>query len=143
MKSQITLEFTLIVSFVVLVAIVVIILYFEYGYNSARSVSISYPKFVQSIYPINSTHILLTTSEMIPGNTMNLTFLFNTSTGNVIYNINYLLLNVSKTQTGGYAYLLNTINTPEYNPYNEIYRICSVGYIYQNKHIEITNINNC
>lgn len=143
MKSQTTLEFTLIVSAVVLATIVFIGFYLKYSYSSAMSVSISSPDFVQNFYPLNFTHAIVTTEGSIPTNTLNITFLFRTPSGNESYTINYTVLNESRTQSGGYAYLLNISSTPTYDPYTTNYTVCDIGYTYQNHRIAITNINKC
>ncbi len=143
MKSQTTLEFSIIVSAVVATAIIFIILYLKYSYGTAMSVVISSPNFVQSVYSLNYTHILLTVSDPIPVNSLNITFLFKLSTGNITSTIDYYVINSSKTQSGEYAYLLNITKTPLYDPYNQNYTICDIKYFYQNKNILISNINKC
>ena len=142
MKSQTTLEFSIIVSAVVVVAIIFILFYLNYSYTSAKYISISSPNFVQSVYQINSTHIILTVNQNIQSDFMNITFMHKTSTSNTIYNGEYIVLNESKTQTGGYAYILNiTGSSTKYNPGD---LVCDIKYTTnQNEKIAITDINNC
>ncbi len=143
MKSQLSLEFSVLLSALVIGAIIFIFFYLEYTYNSAMSLTISSPNFIRSSYPLNYTHILIVVNEQIPVNSLNITYLFNLPSGKTQYTIKYSVVYSSKTQDGNYAYILNITNTPSYDPYNENYSICGIGYKYENKNLEILNINNC
>ena len=143
MKSQTTIEFTIIVAIVIVAAIVFVTLYLKYSYNSVSSISISSPDFVQSAFPLNLTHIILTVNGQISASFLNITFLFATSSGNVSYSIPYDVINSSKTQSGAYAYMLNITKTPTYNPYNGNYKICDIAYMNGTKSVSVLNINKC
>lgn len=142
-KSQTTLEFTLITVFVVVVAIIFIGLYLKYSYNSATSITVSTPDFIQNFYPINITHSIITLKGKIPANSLNITFLFKFPTGNKTSTLSYNVLNSSKTQTGEYAYFLNLTTSSTYNPDYDNFSICNIQYDYQNKITSIININSC
>lgn len=143
MKIQITLEFIIIVSVVVLVAVGVIAFYFNYSYSSARYVHINSPNFIQQLTPLNKTNLLLVTYSNIPSKTLNITFLFKPPSNSIIQTLNYIVVNESKTQNGAYAYLLYLTSNSQYNPANTSYEVCDVGYKFDNKNIEVSNITNC
>ncbi|MGC8680398.1 MAG: hypothetical protein ACP5T6_03845 [Candidatus Micrarchaeia archaeon] len=143
MKSQSTMEVTIIASFLIIIAIIFSVFYLSYGYNSAKSISISSGKYIENSYPLNLTHILLTINDNIPSNSLNISYKFSTKNGNITSTINYNIINVSTTQDGSYVYLLNSTQSFQYNPYNTIYSICDVEYNYENKIISILPTKKC
>jgi predicted PurR-regulated permease PerM len=142
-KIQTTLEFTIIVSFVIILAVGVSVVYFGYVNKGTQTQTITSPNYMQSFDALNSTSDIITSTQPLP-NKFNMSFSFTISGINKNEIINYTITNKYTNQYGTQTYIINIIGNVIYNPFvNTNYTICNINYKNDSKMYSIIINNNC
>jgi len=127
-KAQTSLEFTIILSFVIIIALAFGIIYFGYVNKGIQTQSISAPNYIQSFYPLNYTSDILSSTQPLVNN-FNISFVFSVNSIKENEVINYIISKNFTNQYGTETYQINIIGSPVYNPFtNTNYTICSLNY---------------
>jgi predicted PurR-regulated permease PerM len=142
-KIQTTLEFTIIVSFVIILAVGIGVVYFGYVNKGTQTQTITSPNYMQSFDALNSTSDIITSTQPLP-NKFNMSFSFTISGINKNEIINYTITNKYTNQYGTQTYIINIIGNVIYNPFvNTNYTICNINYKNDSKMYSIIINNNC
>jgi predicted PurR-regulated permease PerM len=142
-KIQTTIEFSIIVSFVIILAVGVGVVYFGYVNKGTQTQTITSPNYMQSFDALNSTSDIITSTQPLP-NKFNMSFSF--IIGGIKKNeiINYTISNKYTNQYGTQTYIINIIGNVIYNPFvNTNYTICNINYKNDSKMYSIIINNNC
>lgn len=127
-KSQTSLEFIMLASIIVIVAIFFGVLYYTTTQKTLNTTTLNDPSFITNFYPINQSQSVLLTNNKIYSKTLSISYLFNISDQHIAETIKYNIASSNENEYGTLTYIINTNGSYSYYPSSSNYTLCSVSY---------------